>query len=234
MTGMYRPVSNQVKNMFASIAARYDVANSVLSLGMHHLWKRSFIKNIPYENPSRVMDLATGTGDLVPILAKRFKSETEELEVIGVDFCEPMLERAKERFTNYEFVVGDAMNLGFVDNQFDVVTVSFGVRNFENLEHGLTEIFRVLKPKGVIAILEFGQPRGLFGILYRFYSKFIMPIIGGLLTGNKIAYTYLPQTAAEFPCGDQFVTLMNSIGFQNVICRPYTFGIAYSYYGHKK
>ena len=226
---MRTPVGTKVKSMFASIAHRYDVTNTVLSLGIHHLWKRHFISTISLGNQPRIMDLACGTGDLVPLLNKKFGGH-----VSGVDFCEPMLEVARERFPAFEFNQGDALNLSFADNQFDLITISFGVRNFENLEHGLREIFRVLKPGGKIAVLEFGQPDGIiFGPLYKFYSRFIMPIIGGLITGNKDAYEYLPETAAAFPCSEDFITILKNVGFSNTRLTRYTLGIAFGYIGEK-
>ena len=234
---MYAPISAKVKAMFASIAHRYDVTNTILSLGIHHLWKRHFIAAVKSRAATggnatfRIMDLACGTGDLVPLLDRKFHGA----QVTGVDFCEPMLEVARTRFPQYEFLQGDALNLSFVDNQFDVVTISFGVRNFENLEHGLQEIFRVLKPGGRIAVLEFGQPDGfIFGPFYRFYSKYIMPIIGGILTGNMEAYRYLPETAANFPSGNDFLSMLTKVGFKEVTLYRYTFGIAYGYHGQKQ
>jgi demethylmenaquinone methyltransferase/2-methoxy-6-polyprenyl-1,4-benzoquinol methylase len=226
---MQTPIGTKVKSMFASIAHRYDVTNTVLSLGIHHLWKRHFIASLKTKDSPRIMDLACGTGDLVPLLKR-----THGGLVTGVDFCEPMLEVARVRFPEFEFLQGDALNLNFADDQFDIITISFGVRNFENLEHGLTEVYRVLKPGGQIAVLEFGQPDGiLFGPLYRFYSKYIMPIIGGVLTGNKNAYQYLPETAAAFPCGDAFLRILSRIGFKDVSLIRYTFGIAFGYKGIK-
>jgi demethylmenaquinone methyltransferase/2-methoxy-6-polyprenyl-1,4-benzoquinol methylase len=227
---MHTPVGTKVKSMFASIAHRYDVTNTILSLGIHHIWKRHFIRSLHVGEAPRVMDLACGTGDLVPLLKSRHGGT-----VTGVDFCEPMLEVARERFPQFEFLQGDALNLNFADNQFDLITVSFGVRNFENLEHGLKEIHRVLKPGGQIAVLEFGQPDGvLFGPFYRFYSRYIMPRIGGLLTGNQDAYEYLPETAAAFPCGEQFLEILKRVGFHNPKLTRYTFGIAYGYCGVKQ
>jgi demethylmenaquinone methyltransferase/2-methoxy-6-polyprenyl-1,4-benzoquinol methylase len=229
---MHQPVSSEVRAMFSSIAPKYDITNFALSFGTHHLWKMSFIKRIPISAASSVMDLACGTGDLVPLLKKRFAKDSSK--VTGVDFCEPMLEVARTRFPEEQFVVGDALNLSFPDNHFDVVTVSFGVRNFEDLDKGLAEIHRVLKPGGVIAILEFGQPSNLiFRSLYQFYSKYIMPVIGGVLTGNKKAYEYLPQTAAAFPCAGNFIDRMDSVGFKKCCFDSYTLGIAYGYYGFK-
>jgi demethylmenaquinone methyltransferase/2-methoxy-6-polyprenyl-1,4-benzoquinol methylase len=229
-TKEYKPISSQVRDMFSSIAHKYDITNFALSFGTHLIWKTQFISKIPLQNPVKIMDLACGTGDLVPKLKKRFKSA----QVLGVDFCEPMLDVARKRFPDFEFATGDALNLGYADDQFDLVTISFGVRNFEHLTHGLKEIHRILKPGGVIAVLEFGQPSNkVFRMLYEFYSKYIMPIIGGVLTGNKEAYKYLPETAKNFPCKNNFLDNLKSVGFSECSYMYHTFGIAYSYYGKK-
>lgn len=222
--------TTQVQKMFGSIAERYDVTNTVLSGGIHHLWKRHFIASIPMPRGIRVLDLACGTGDLVPLLADKFGDA-----ITGGDFCEPMLAVARKRFgERFSFQQCDAMKMPFGDASLDLVTVSFGVRNFEDLSKGLQEIYRVLKPGGMVAILEFGQPDGmLFGPLYRWYSKYLMPVIGGLLTGNREAYAYLPQTAAKFPSGDKFLQRLAESGFKECTLRRYTFGIAYGYQGRK-
>lgn len=221
----YKTESAQVREMFGAIAPRYDVTNTVLSLGIHHLWKQHFINSLPVKPGMKVLDLACGTGDLVPLLAKRCGPD-----VTGGDFCEPMLEVARERFPQFSFVQCDALNMQFPDNSFDLVTISFGVRNFEDLKKGLIEIRRILKPGGTIAVLEFGQPDGIvFGPLYRVYSKYLMPLIGGLLTGNRDAYAYLPQTAARFPSAESFLTILKETGFSEPALHRYTFGIAYGY-----
>lgn len=216
--------------MFGSIAGRYDITNSVLSFGIHHLWKKDFIRSIRLPHGIKALDLACGTGDLVPLIAAQFGDA-----VTGGDFCEPMLEVARQRFgPKYSFMLSDAMQLPFADASFDLVTISFGVRNFENLRRGLREIYRVLKPGGVIAVLEFGQPdNALFAWIYRWYSRNLMPWIGGLLTGNRDAYEYLPQTAAQFPCGEKFLQELSVCGFKDSVLRRYTLGIAYGYQGKR-
>ncbi len=228
----YSPASHPVREMFGSIAEKYDITNTALSMGMHHLWKRGLIGMSSGGVSKVALDLCTGTGDLLPRLEKKFG------KVVGADFCGPMLKVAAERFNGeskrFELVEADAMALPFPDQTFDTVTVSFGVRNFRDLKVGLIEIKRVLKKEGEVLILEFGQPSGfIFGPLFRFYSKYIIPLIGGALTGNKQAYTYLPETSKNFPCGQQFAEVLTGVGFTTVSVRPCSFGIAYIYKAKK-
>ena len=228
----YSPASHPVKEMFGSIAKRYDLTNTALSMGLHHAWKRKLIRMAKGGADLKVLDLCTGTGDLLPILETKFGT------VVGADFCAPMLQVAEKRFNSrikrFELKEADAMALPFSDGSFDAVTCSFGVRNFKDLSQGLSEIERILKPGGEILVLEFGQPQGLiFGSLFKFYSKYIMPIIGGLLTGNRQAYEYLPETSKAFPCNYEFVNILSAQGFKNAIIKPCTFGIAYAYKGVK-
>jgi len=226
---MVTPQSTEVKRMFASIAGSYDLGNTVLSFGMHHLWKRKLVHSLPAVPGQRVLDICTGTGDLLPLLHKRYGA------VIGVDFCFPMLalgqqKHAQPNGASYALVQGDALSLPFADESFDIVSVAFGVRNFEDLRTGLREMKRVTKQGGKILVLEFGQPTGfLFGPLYRFYSRYLMPLIGGVITGNKAAYTYLPKTAEQFPCGAQFEAVLEEVGLQLEASEALTGGIAYIY-----
>ena len=228
----YSPASVEVKDMFGTIAPKYDLTNTVLSFGMHHLWKQRLVQSLPESHDKRVLDLCTGTGDLLPLLSNRFGS------VVGADFCLEMLEVGRKKFevlgTPFELVQADALNLPFEDTSFDIVSVSFGVRNFKDLNKGLSEILRVLRPGGSILILEFGQPNGLlFGPLYRFYSKYVIPLIGGVLTGNRYAYKYLPETSKNFPAGEKFLSTLKQIGFFNPTSTKLTFGIAQIYKASK-
>ncbi len=226
----YSPTTTEVKEMFGSIAGRYDITNTVLSFGMHHLWKFRLVRLLAQDNSKKVLDLCTGTGDLLPLLAKRFG------DVTGADFCEPMLNVGREKYKGrgYNFVQADAASLPFEDASFDIVTVSFGVRNFKDLKQGLSEIRRVLTPDGTLLVLEFGQPKNfLFRSFYNFYSKYIIPIIGGIMTGNRSAYTYLPQTSKTFPCGKAFEEILSELNFIKPESQPATFGIAYLYKASK-
>ena len=217
--------------MFASIAARYDLTNTILSFGMHYLWRRALLRLLPAEPSGShrsallVLDVCTGTGDLLPLIKHRFG------EVVGVDFCRPMLlaGRGKQR-QRFEVVQGDALQLPFPDSTFDLLTAAFGVRNLEAPDRGCEEFRRVLKPGGRLLVLEFGQPRSpLFGVLFRAYAQVFMPLIGGLLTGSREAYVYLPRTAAQFPCAQEFLALLERAGFEDGRYIALSGGIAYAY-----
>lgn len=227
-------IGTEVRAMFGSIAHRYDVTNSVLSMGIHHWWRRVLVRQLPSSRSSLVLDLCSGTGDLVPLLEKRFGT------TIAGDFCFPMMVHGREKFGARKaamprFVQSDALRLPFADQSVDIVSVAFGVRNLENLKQGLQEIRRILKPNGHLLVLEFGQPRGIFfAPVFRFYSAYIMPFVGGLLTGNRHAYTYLPQTSREFPCAQAFTSILSEVGFDNASHRALTGGIAYAYCARRK
>lgn len=217
-------VAHEVQAMFGSIAPRYDITNSVLSMGIHHLWKRLVVRRVP-AGVGPVLDLCTGTGDLLPLLERRAHG------VIGGDFCLPMLEcgRARGR-SKAPLVQCDALNLPFAAETFAAVTVAFGVRNLEDLRRGLAEMQRVIQPGGKLIVLEFGQPRWApFRAVYNWYSAVLMPWIGGVLTGNRSAYTYLPKTAKAFPCGAAFEDILREVGFQTTRCDSLSGGIAYIY-----
>lgn len=221
---------HSVRGMFGSIAPRYDLGNTVLSMGIHHLWRRKLIGMLPeITEPAIILDLCTGTGDLLPVLKKKVPHGT----IVGADFCYPMLEEAarkeKVRSTKGSILQADALKLPLPDNSITAVTVAFGVRNFENTLIGLKEINRVLVPGGTLLVLEFGQPSGLFGLFYRLYSKFVMPVIGGLITGNRDAYKYLPETASRFPAGNRFLSLLQESGFKRGEVLSLTGGIACAY-----
>lgn len=229
----YSGKAREVQDMFASIAKRYDLANSVLSFGTHHVWRRALVGMLPRSSDKRVLDLCTGTADLVPLLEKRFG------RVTGADFCLPMLEIGKRKIaasgSGAALCQSDAHHLPFADESFDIVTVAFGVRNFECLETGLCEISRVLAPGGKALVLEFGQPwLPGFGELYSFYSARLMPLIGGWVTGNRAAYQYLPRTAGSFPCRDAFESILKRCGFAPIRRKSLTFGIAYAYLAEKR
>jgi len=221
--------------MFASIARRYDTANEVLSLGIHKGWRRAAVAVSGAAKAQRVIDCATGTGDLA-LEFKRAVGSTGE--VIGTDFCAEMLRpapaKAKRAGLDVKFAVADALALPYPDGRFDVASIAFGIRNVDDPLRCLREMARVVKPGGSVIVLEFGQPRGAFGALFRAYSRGVMPLVGGLLTGNRAAYEYLPRTAAAFPAGERFLALMRESGaFSRVEAHPLTFGTAYVYRGVK-
>jgi demethylmenaquinone methyltransferase/2-methoxy-6-polyprenyl-1,4-benzoquinol methylase len=216
-----------VRDMFAAIAGRYDLINSVLSFGIHKIWKSRLLKYANQYQSKISVDLCTGTGDLLPGLAA--KSE----RVIGLDFCADMLTHAKPKIRhlkNVELLEGDALQLPFSDQSVDLITVAFGVRNFENLGRGLKEIERVLRPGGHLLVLEFGQPNNfIFKQIYNFYSAIFLPIIGWLLVGNASAYRYLRETAGSFPCREAFLQQLQAAGLENAHYKSQTGGIAYIY-----
>lgn len=218
--------------MFSDISEKYDLGNDVLSFGAHRLWKRTMVRQARAPRGGRVLDLATGTGDIALLFTDQVGPEGE---VLGVDFCPDMIEQARARqknqLPNLSFEVGDAMNLRFADNSFDITSISFGIRNVDDPVKALSEMRRVVKPGGRVVVLEFGQPGGLFGVLYRFYSNHVLPIIGGIVSGNREAYSYLNRTSAAFPCRDQFVELMHRAGFRRASWRGLFGGIAFLYIG---
>jgi demethylmenaquinone methyltransferase/2-methoxy-6-polyprenyl-1,4-benzoquinol methylase len=226
-------MSKQVQQMFASIAPAYDRTNSVLSLGIHHIWRKKTVQVSGAKAGMAVLDCATGTGDL----ALEFKKTVGPTgQVIGTDFCPEMMETApaksESRKLHVEFEVADAMNLPYPEHTFDISSISFGIRNVDDPSIALKEMARVVKPGGKVMILEFGQPKGFMGVIYDWYSRHIIPFIGGLLTGNKEAYQYLPRTASQFPCREEFLTLMRNTGmYSEASYQELTFGIAFLYKG---
>lgn len=227
-------MSAEVRSMFASIAPRYDAVNEVLSLGIHKGWRRKAVQLSGATRGQRVLDCATGTGDL----ALELKRAVGEGEVIGTDFCAEMLRAAPEKARRagfaMEFAVADALQLPYPDGRFDIASMAFGIRNVDDPVRCLREMARVVKPGGRVVVLEFGQPRGVFGALFRLYSRKVMPLVGGLLTGNRAAYEYLPRTAARFAAGEKFVSLMREANcFTSCAAHPLTFGTAFVYVGVK-
>jgi demethylmenaquinone methyltransferase/2-methoxy-6-polyprenyl-1,4-benzoquinol methylase len=219
--------------MFSSIATRYDVTNEVLSFGIHRLWRRAAVRYSGAKQGDSVLDCATGTGDLALVFKRTVGASGR---VVGTDFCPEMLQsapaKAQKEGLPVEFQVADAMALPFADATFDVASIAFGIRNVDDPVKCLKEMARVVKPGGRVVVLEFGQPTGAFGGLFRFYSKTIMPAIGGLLTGNRAAYEYLPRTAAAFPAGERFLQLMEQAGaYRERVANPMTFGTSYVYVG---
>lgn len=222
-----------VATMFDAIAPRYDFLNRILSMGIDQGWRRRVIRMLMEGKPRRVLDVATGTGDLA-IASANAGAE----EVIGVDIAEEMLAvgrrklPAKELADRVTLQYGDAEDLPFEDDSFDAATVAFGVRNFENLDAGLKEMQRVLKPGGKLIALEFSQPTA-FPIKqgYSFYSRHVLPRIGGWLSGDSGAYRYLPDSIAVFPHGEEFLARLREAGYTDVAQRRLTFGIASIYSG---
>ncbi len=221
----------QVAKMFDSISGNYDFLNHFLSLGIDIQWRKKAIKLLADGKPKFILDVATGTGDFA-IEALKLNPE----KIIGVDISEGMLEIGKKKIkanghsSVIELMTGDSENLPFEENKFDAVIVAFGVRNFENIEKGLVEMLRVIKPGGRAVVLEFSKPRG-FPIkqLYSFYFKFVLPKIGRLFSRDSSAYTYLPESVQAFPDGDDFLSILSRLGYKNATCQTLTFGISSLY-----
>ncbi len=226
----------QVAEMFDNISPKYDLLNHVLSGGIDILWRKKAIRQLRPFAPKTILDIATGTGDFA-IEALALKPE----KVIGVDISEGMLsfgrQKMKERKLDHiiELRSGDSERLPFKDNDFDAVIVSFGVRNFENLLAGLTDMHRVTRSGGACVVLEFSNPRQFpFKQLYGFYSKAILPLIGRMVSKDASAYTYLPESVQAFPDGPDFLKIFEAAGFTNTKWIPLTFGVASIYIGQKR
>lgn len=230
MTNYKGPDPTKIQAMFASISSRYDRANTVLSGGIHHLWRKRAVTHSGAKSGDRVLDCATGTGDLA--IAFR-KAVGPTGTVIGTDFVPEMLVHARAKAPEITFEVADVTRLPYADGSFDISSISFGIRNVGDPAQGIRELARVLRPGGRVIVLEFGQPQGrVFGALYDFYRRHVLPRIGGLVTGRQDAYEYLERSAGRFPCGEELVALMKeSADFATVDYVPLTFGIAYLYRG---
>lgn len=225
-------MSEAVRAMFASIAPNYDRTNTALSLGVHHLWRSITVRESGAKPGDAVLDCATGTGDL----AIAFKKTVGSGRVVGTDFCADMLSfapgKAKAMGLDIAFDVADAMDLPYDDDTFDIASISFGIRNVDDPARCLSEMARVVRPGGRVVVLEFGQPKGIMGLSYRWYSRHVIPVVGKMLTGNREAYAYLPETAAAFPCREAFLDLMRGTNrFASVRYRELTGGIAFVYVG---
>ena len=226
----------QVTKMFDTISKEYDGLNRVISFGIDVKWRKKVVDLIAATHPKTILDIATGTGDLAIQLV-----ETKATKIIGLDISEGMLEVGRKKIANQnlsnaiEMVVGDSENLPFEDNSFDAITVAFGVRNFENLEKGLSEILRVLKPNGIFIILETSVPtKTPYKQGYTFYTKNVLPLIGRLFSKDKSAYSYLCESASVFPYGEALNNILRKIGFTNATALPQTFGVATIYMSSKQ
>lgn len=225
----------QVRNMFNKIAGNYDFLNHFLSLGIDHLWRRRLVKMLSKEKPQTILDIATGTGDLAVALAK-----CNPKEIIGADISENMLqvgiEKMKKKKLDHliKLELGDSENLKYENEYFDAITVAFGVRNYEDLDKGLAEMYRVTKTKGSVWILEFSKP-SVFPVkqIYNFYFQFILPNIGRIVSKDDNAYTYLPESVKKFPDGKDFLNHMETVGYKDCKQLKLSFGIASIYYAKK-
>jgi demethylmenaquinone methyltransferase/2-methoxy-6-polyprenyl-1,4-benzoquinol methylase len=230
-----RSKKEEVAEMFNNISGRYDFLNHFLSLGIDHLWRARAVKELREINPKRILDIATGTGDFA-IANLKLKPE----EVVGIDISSGMLEVGKEKMKKKKLdhivsmQLGDSEDLAFDDNYFDGLTVGFGVRNFENLEKGLAEMLRVIRPGGKAIILEFSKPK-MFPIkqVFGFYSKYFIPFFGKRISKDEKAYAYLPESVAAFPEGKDFENVLEKLNYKNIKSIPVSGGIATIYVGTK-
>ena len=216
----------QIITMFNNIATNYDILNFTLSAGLDNIWRKKAVKKLS-NNPKKILDVATGTGDFAICASKYTKAK-----ITGIDISNGMLDIANQKIKKknlskrIRFNEGDSEDMPFKDNEFDAVTVGFGVRNFENLEKGLNEIYRVLNKEGEIVILEPSFPtKKIFKTLYKLYFNFILPKIGALVSRDGAAYSYLPKSVATFPKNKEFIYLLKKIGFKKVKYIPLSFGI---------
>ena len=221
----------QVTKMFDTISKEYDSLNRIISFGIDVKWRKKVVDIVAKHHPETILDIATGTGDLAIKLTK-----TNASKIIGLDISEGMLNVGRKKIakkkleTTIEMVIGDSENLTFADNSFDAITVAFGIRNFENLEKGLSEILRVLKPNGIFVVLETSIPtKTPFKQGYKFYTKSVLPIIGKLFSRDKLAYSYLCESASVFPYGEALNNILHKTGFTNAKAFPQTFGVATIY-----
>ena len=226
---------DQVATMFNNISKNYDDLNRVISFGIDISWRKKVVQIVSKNNPQQILDIATGTGDLALMM-----STLAPEKIIGLDISEGMLAVGKEKISKaqlndkIEMVVGDSEDIPYADNTFDAITVSFGVRNFANLDKGLGEIRRVLKPKGTLVVLETSNPTKFpFKQGYKFYTSFILPVIGKLFSKDKIAYSYLSESANFFPFGEALNNILKKNGFINTTHTPVTFGVATIYSASK-
>lgn len=226
----------QVEQMFDTISGKYDNLNRVISFGIDTKWKKKMLKMVTSKSPKSILDIATGTGDIAILM-----SQTNASKIVGLDISAGMLEvgrkkiEAKNLSNKIEMIQGDSENLPFENESFDAITVAYGIRNFEHLDKGLSEILRVLKPGGLLVILETSNPtKTPYKQFYKFYTKNILPLIGKLFSKDDAAYGYLSESANGFPYGEALNNILQKIGFIEVADLPQTFGVATIYSASKK
>lgn len=231
-----KAASRAVREMFTSIAPRYDLLNHVLSFNVDRIWWRRTartFRHIVIRPDARILDLCCGTGDMAFALQRQ--AGKSPAQIVGADFSHAMLQRAAlksaDRAAAQQWIEADALNLPFPDSHFDLVTSAFGFRNLADYDAGLREIVRVLRPGGECGILDFGEPKGIMGALYRIYFKQVLPRVGTMISGVRGPYAYLPASVERFPPPEEMLTRMKSAGFAEVTWTPYSFGIAGLYRG---
>lgn len=231
-----REKKEQVREMFDSIAPAYDFMNRAMTFGIDRLWRRKAVDGLQKKQPESVLDIATGTGDLAMMLAKRF----DKTMVTGVDLSEKMVEIGRRKVeqeglaSRVSLLIGDCLELPFAESSFECVTCAYGVRNFQDLHTGFKEMLRVLRPGGTLMIIELSKPRNRFmKALYSLYSRIIIPAVGRLISHDVRAYSYLPESIAAVPARDAMTALMSKAGFCDTSFRSLTFGTCTIYYAFK-
>jgi demethylmenaquinone methyltransferase / 2-methoxy-6-polyprenyl-1,4-benzoquinol methylase len=225
----------QVAGMFDNIAFRYDFLNRFLSIGIDRIWRKKLISQLKKDQPQIILDVATGTGDVAIVAYRMLKPQ----HITGIDISEGMLEIGRKKIAklllnkHIDLIKGDSEAINSAPASFDAVTVAFGVRNFENLEKGLAEIHRVLKPGGMLAVLEFSKPRGPFRWIYNLYMQHLAPGIGKLFSKNREAYQYLHSSVKAFPEGKTFLHILEQVGFHETSLKRLSLGICTIYCGRK-
>jgi len=230
------PDGSAVRQMFGEIAHRYDFLNHFLSAGIDVKWRKKAIKLLVKDHPKRILDVATGTADMAITASAMLNPE----KITGIDISEGMLEIGRKKTQKLglqdkiELLKGDSETISFNDNSFDAVTVAFGVRNFEHLEKGLKEIYRVLRPGGKLVVLEFSKPK-MYGtkLMYNLYMKIVAPNMGKLFSKNRNAYQYLDESIKKFPEGKNFTNILDNLGYKNTYGKPLSLGICSIYCGEK-
>jgi len=225
--------AGEIQGMFGRIAHRYDMLNHLLSLGRDRAWRRTLARKAASFNPKRVVDVCTGTGDLALEIASRLPPG---VEVLGCDFCLPMLAVASAKTGNITvpLLAADALQLPFPDHTADVVSVAFGIRNFSDLDRGLAELVRVLRPGGRVLILEFSRPVGPMGPLMRWWASVVPPRVGAWISGDREAYAYLPDSVSRFPAGEEMLGRLRLAGLKETSFRLLTSGVASLYEGSRE
>lgn len=228
--------TGQVRDMFDSIAPAYDVMNRMMTFGIDILWRRKAIDMVGEYKPCRVLDVATGTGDLAFLIDERIRPQS----LLGIDLSEGMLNEARRKAVErgvadrVSFAVEDCLALSLPDDSFDAVTVAYGVRNFENLQQGFAEMYRVLSPGGVLCVIELSTPEhSPFRQLYKLYTYTIIPLVGRIVSRDKQAYSYLPRSVAAVAQGEEMLDIFRSVGFKNCRLKRLTFGACTIYMGEK-
>lgn len=226
--------TGQVQQMFDSIAPAYDFMNRAMTFGIDKVWRKKAVRILGKKSPKHILDIATGTGDLAILINKELHPD----KITGLDLSDGMLEIARQKAAkigyNIEFEQGDSLDMRFTDNSFDAITVAYGVRNFEHLEKGYQEMYRVMKPGGELCVIELSTPTNpIIKPLYKIYTRFLIPMVGRLISKDTRAYSYLPESISAVPQGKEMLAIMQKAGFNKCYHKPLTFGVCTLYFASK-